>query len=177
MPIQIATTSALDEAQRIVIAEVRYTAEHSAPCPNLVEKFILNEGEKQITVPKVAQMTADDLVDGQDITTSKAIGMTTTDLTTGEVGLKCILSDKLLRQSQPDLFRVIGRQMGDLAESAMKRAFKIKDVSQLLPGHGGFMDRIDGLVPVAVVLAVVVLFLDPQAPAGALLSGLARGTP
>jgi phosphatidate cytidylyltransferase len=68
-------------------------------------------------------------------------------------------------------------QMGDLAESAMKRAFKIKDVSQLLPGHGGFMDRIDGLVPVAVVLALAVLFLDPQAPAEALLTGLARGTP
>lgn len=75
------------------------------------------------------------------------------------------------------LFMGVIAQMGDLAESAMKRAFKIKDVSQLLPGHGGFMDRIDGLVPVAVVLAVVVLFLDPQAPAGALLAGLARGTP
>jgi phosphatidate cytidylyltransferase len=39
------------------------------------------------------------------------------------------------------------------------------------------MDRIDGLVPVAVVLALAVLFLDPQAPAEALLTGLARGTP
>jgi len=68
-------------------------------------------------------------------------------------------------------------QMGDLAESAMKRAFHIKDASQLLPGHGGFMDRMDGLVPVAVVLAVVVLFLDPRAPAEALLTGLLRGTP
>ena len=68
-------------------------------------------------------------------------------------------------------------QMGDLAESAMKRAFHVKDASQLLPGHGGFMDRMDGLVPVAVVLAVVVLFLDPRAPAEALLTGLLRGAP
>lgn len=68
-------------------------------------------------------------------------------------------------------------QMGDLAESAMKRAFHVKDVSQLLPGHGGFMDRMDGLVPVAVAVAVAVLFLDPQAPAEALLAGLSRGAP
>lgn len=128
MPIQIASETELAKAQRIVIAEVRYTAEHSAPCPNLVEKFILAQGEKQITVPKVAQMEADDLADGQDITTSKAIGMSTTDLTTGEVGLKAILTDKLLRQSQPDLFRVIGRQMGD----AMARK-KDTDIIALFP--------------------------------------------
>ncbi len=68
-------------------------------------------------------------------------------------------------------------QLGDLAESAMKRSFHIKDVSQLLPGHGGFMDRMDGLVPVAVAVALAVLFLDPHAPAEALLSGLSRRAP
>jgi phosphatidate cytidylyltransferase len=68
-------------------------------------------------------------------------------------------------------------QLGDLAESAMKRAFNVKDASQLLPGHGGFMDRMDGLVPVAVVLALVVLFLDPTAPAQALMAGLFGGAP
>ena len=73
-------------------------------------------------------MDADDLADGQDITTSKAIGMSTVDLTTGEVGLKAILTDKLLRQSQPDLFRVIGRQMGD----AMARK-KDTDIIALFP--------------------------------------------
>ena len=68
-------------------------------------------------------------------------------------------------------------QLGDLTESAMKRAFNVKDVSQLLPGHGGFMDRMDGLVPVAVVLAIAVLFVDPQAPAEAVLAGLVGGAP
>ena len=51
MAIQIASETNLANAQRIVIAECRYTAEHSAPCPNLVEKFTLSPGEKQITVP------------------------------------------------------------------------------------------------------------------------------
>ncbi len=68
-------------------------------------------------------------------------------------------------------------QAGDLAESSLKRAFHLKDASGLLPGHGGFMDRVDGLVPVAVLLALVLLFLDPKAPADALFAGLfsARG--
>jgi hypothetical protein len=113
MPIQIASEVELAKAQRIVIAEVRYTLEHNAPCANLVEKFTLGQGEKQITVPKVGQATAANLTDGQDITVSQAIGMSTVDLTTGEVGLKFILTDKLLRQSQPDLIRVVGRQGGD----------------------------------------------------------------
>ncbi|WP_295557302.1 phosphatidate cytidylyltransferase [uncultured Hyphomicrobium sp.] len=65
-------------------------------------------------------------------------------------------------------------QMGDLAESAIKRTFNVKDASQLLPGHGGFMDRMDGLIPVAVALALAVLFLDPQAPADALFAGFGR---
>jgi phosphatidate cytidylyltransferase len=41
-------------------------------------------------------------------------------------------------------------QLGDLAESAVKRRFNAKDASQLIPGHGGLMDRLDGFVAAAV---------------------------
>jgi len=46
-------------------------------------------------------------------------------------------------------------QIGDLAESAIKRHFDAKDSSQLIPGHGGLMDRLDGFVAAAAAGAVI----------------------
>ena len=110
---QTATTGSLENAQNIIIAAARYTEEHNAPAMNLIEQFTLPKGAKQVTVPKVGQMTMSDLVDGQDIIDEEEIGMTTVDLTASEVGAKIILTDKLVRQSAENVFSMIGRQLGD----------------------------------------------------------------
>lgn len=53
-------------------------------------------------------------------------------------------------------FLILAAVFGDLAESLIKRDLGVKDMSSLLPGHGGIMDRLDSMLPAALVTYVFV---------------------
>jgi phosphatidate cytidylyltransferase len=64
------------------------------------------------------------------------------------------------------IFAICGAlsQVGDLIQSKIKREFKIKDSSNLIPGHGGIYDRIDSLIFLSPFFVIVVKYLGLQNP-------------
>ena len=66
----------------------------------------------------------------------------------------------------------IAAQLGDLYELFLKRRSGLKDASNLIPGHGGILDRVDGLVAAIALATLVVWLSQANSPARGLVGGL-----
>jgi phosphatidate cytidylyltransferase len=89
-----------------------------------------------------------------------AIGGLTANLVVGVIGKAFFLPDPPWSLSILFFLAVgIAGQLGDLFESEMKRSSNIKDSSNILPGHGGILDRIDALLFASPVAYVFIRFI------------------
>ncbi|MBT9370225.1 phosphatidate cytidylyltransferase [Rhizobium sp. CSW-27] len=79
-------------------------------------------------------------------TWSGAVGGTVSGVAAGSLLSLAFFPSLSLRTAFIALALSVASQIGDLFESFIKRRFGVKDSSHLIPGHGGVMDRVDGLV-------------------------------
>ena len=113
----ITTTQELGDTIPTVIEEARFTAQFNAVMAGVSWNITKAKGDgKTVNVPYFGEVVANNLIEGVDMSQSATMEDTNVQITPGEVGVKIILTDKLIRDDQVDVQMAAGKILGNAME-------------------------------------------------------------
>ena len=135
----ITTTAELGDTIPTIIEEARHTAQHQAVMAGLSWRITKEKGDgKTVNVPYWGEVTANPLTEGLDMTAAATMEDTNVQITPSEVGVKIILTDKLVRDNQMDVKTAAGKILGAAMEKKRDQDLlgQLDDATQSLAGTG-----------------------------------------
>lgn len=139
--LSLSDTSNLEDMSAIVIADAIANIEPAGPTNQLVTKYPIQQGAKQINLPLWGRLSAAAITEGIDIAVPQQMSVTVRNLTAGEHGILTFVSDRLKRQNNENVLSEVGNMqgnaMGRLLESDLVTLFD--SVSKSTPGAGNNM--------------------------------------
>jgi len=146
----LSDTSSLEDMSAIMIANAIANIEPAGPTNQLVSRYDIPKGVKQINVPIWGRNTASALAEGIDISVPEQLGVTVRNLTATEHGILTFVSDKLVRQNNESVMahvgEVQGNAVGRLLESDLITLFDGFSVSAPGAGNAGTFLHVAGAI-------------------------------
>ena len=108
----ISSSSSLSDMSAIAIASAIANVEPAGPSAQLVSRYDLEKGQKQVNIPLWSRLTAAALTEGVMINAPQQVAVTVKNLTASEHGLLTFLSDRLTRQNNENIVSEVGQFQG-----------------------------------------------------------------
>jgi len=108
----LSSSSSLSDMSKIVIASAISNIEPAGPTNQLVSRYDIPQGAKQVNIPIWGRNDAVAITEGVDISAPQQLSVTVTSLTASEHGIMTFVSDRLTRQNNEDILAHVGEVQG-----------------------------------------------------------------
>ena len=108
----LSSSSSLSDMSKTVIASAISNIEPAGPTNQLVSRYDIPQGAKQVNIPIWGRNDAHALTEGVDINTPQQLSVTVTSITASEHGIMTFVSDRLSRQNNEDILAHVGEVQG-----------------------------------------------------------------